>query len=1115
MAIIPLNSVVFTLFLILSLIAGTAAQSSAQAATNTSPSASQASVQASSQASQAASQTSLVTSQTSQATSQSSQVASQTSQAISQAASPSITPTSSQAASAAPIVVPNVDADKNFVIGDTCDVDQKSIIKTAFVGTGTLAFYGMLDWSNANLGQDPPFVENLGTSAIQNASTVESVFKDYSSATVSAAWKINAVCDIKNETAACQSKHVYGGIGSEGPRVDLKPNLYFCWEYFRFPPLNEAVQMGLSDSVDWTRRFNMGSYHENQASALLRALLYYLPQREGWNRHISNLKLLAQLADSETWSILNADNYALFALQKYVSHQLGESNSLGTSNFPWLPRLEDGPNPIIKPFVSGDIETFQVTPEFSAESDSQWYYDVERYQKTDILDFKDQLPKESQADLENAPWSFGATTSGFKALRDKFLKVFNEAKQHGMSNLGASKEYTCYREDKTAFPDAIAFTFDEVQSELDNFCKNKVNDYMLAGKPLHPRIFQIDKEVELYTQLPDGTKDLSYYVAPGPDSFMTGKNLSVYFEGIQSDEKASHCIATYNDLITHCDGADSDDKYGGYLKIYDMCPAILQLFISYRSSYSMFNAIKKVRSLATSVFRPNGLTLTIFLILSLIADGAAQSSSQVASAVSQTASVTSQVVSAASQASQQASSQADSQSPSQTLAQTGPQPAVSALPSTAGSIISIDDSCKAEHRDMLDNDLKDVMDMANVTAKSQTAYTDNPNFWLFFGKSSVEHIPVIKSAFPGVLQLSEPISVTCNFDGSAPCADRTNFPGIAKTQADNYALFALSNYVSQAIGGTVPYFPRIDDDPSYGKMVVPFNDEESAQIQVKGWFHWRGLSQPNYDPSLLQPDKAEFDIGTELDEERKADILSAPYYRELPDESIRGKEDSWIGTFVDAHKDQLLNTDATSDRTCFGESHAQYPNAKEFDGEEAVGFSQQFCEDIIKSWDPRTPIPPSVRDTADFRNASRAYKLTKTNADSHVGFFACDTDPTKRRGGVLKLNDRLYGVYVTPDEREDKLPWLTDYTALGDLKCANYNDTSNWHIKTSIEGTSKTESPVDITDREKLGDICSCWYSAFPFTFDLFCKGSASKCEDLAKDDKRKAALWDDFACSL
>ncbi|KAI4906568.1 hypothetical protein J4E90_010462 [Alternaria incomplexa] len=337
-------------------------------------------------------------------------------------------------------------------------------------------------------------------------------------------------------------------------------------------------------------------------------------------------------------------------------------------------------------------------------------------------------------------------------------------------------------------------------------------------------------------------------------------------------------------------------------------------------------------------------------------------------------------------------------------------------------------------------------------------------------------------------------------------------------------------------------------------MVVPFNNEESAQIQVKGWFHWRGLSQPNYDPSLLQPDRAEFDIGTELDEERKADILSAPYYRELPDESVRGREASWIGTFVDAHKDQLLNTDATKDRTCFGEGHAQYPNAKEFDGEEAVGFAQQFCEDIINSWDPATPIPPSVRDTADFRNASRAYKLTKTNADSHVGFFAvadpalfiqarptwyffegatndtkvdhcrltykdiirnCDTDATKRRGGVLKLNDRLYGVYVTPDEREDKLPWLTDYTALGDLKCANYNDTSNWHIKTSIEGTSKTESPVDITERDKLSNICSCWYSAFPFTFDLFCKGSASKCEDLAADDKRKAALWDDFACAL
>ncbi|KAI4694298.1 hypothetical protein J4E81_006514 [Alternaria sp. BMP 2799] len=317
----------------------------------------------------------------------------------------------------------------------------------------------------------------------------------------------------------------------------------------------------------------MGSYHENQAITFFRALLYYLPQREGWNRHISDLwvymryaggaskctacygvyctKLLAQLSGSETWSVLNADNYALFALHKYVSRQLGDSKSLGTSNLPWLPRLEDGPNPIIQPYKSGDVETFQATTAFSAKDASQPNYDVERYQNTDTLEFRDQLPKESQADLENAPWSFDATTSGFKALRDKFLKVFNEAKQNGMSNLGASINYNCFSQDKTAFPDAIAFKFDEVQDGLDEFCKNTVNDYMLSDKRLIPRIFHTDGSVNLLTSLPDVTKELRYYVAPGPDSFTTAKNLSAYFEGTQSDDKISHCVTTYNDLIKH------------------------------------------------------------------------------------------------------------------------------------------------------------------------------------------------------------------------------------------------------------------------------------------------------------------------------------------------------------------------------------------------------------------------------------------------------------------------------------------------------------------------------------------------------------------------------------
>lgn len=177
--------------------------------------------------------------------------------------------------------------------------------------------------------------------------------------------------------------------------------------------------------------------------------------------------------------------------------------------------------------------------------------------------------------------------------------------------------------------------------------------------------------------------------------------------------------------------------------------------------------------------------------------------------------------------------------------------------------------------------------------------------------------------------------------------------------------------MAQTISGNFPYFPKIENDPSYGAAAVPFNDKDDAPVQVKDWFHWRGLSQPNYDPSLLQPDKTDFDIESKLETERKAVITNVPFLKDVPNNSAKEKEASWINAFVEAHSDQLLNKDATYNRTCFDEDQTQYSNAKEFDGDEAVGFAQQFCEDIIKSWDETTPIPPSVRDTSDFRNASR------------------------------------------------------------------------------------------------------------------------------------------------
>jgi hypothetical protein len=130
----------------------------------------------------------------------------------------------------------------------------------------------------------------------------------------------------------------------------------------------------------------------------------------------------------------------------------------------------------------------------------------------------------------------------------------------------------------------------------------------------------------------------------------------------------------------------------------------------------------------------------------------------------------------------------------------------------------------------------------------------------------------------------------------------------------------------------------------------------------------------------------------------------------------------------------------------------------------------------------------------------------------------CDTDSTKRKGGSLKLNDIIYGVHTIPDSRESSGPWITDYASLGEVECADYNVTSYWRVasfneKSQAESHSLFAPPIAITDVDRLGKLCTCWYSEHPFTADMFCKDLAGLCEDLARNDKRVAAGWKEFVC--
>jgi hypothetical protein len=177
------------------------------------------------------------------------------------------------------------------------------------------------------------------------------------------------------------------------------------------------------------------------------------------------------------------------------------------------------------------------------------------------------------------------------------------------------------------------------------------------------------------------------------------------------------------------------------------------------SSFDMFGDVNNVRSLAMPAIRLNGLILTIFLILSLIADGAAQSSSQIPSAVSRAA--------------------------SQTPAQPVSQVSESTIPSGTGNGVSYpDDSCENDHRDQIEQALEDTKGMVKITAEGDIDLKNDPGFWQLFGQRATGNITAIKNVFTEAHQMSWSISAFCNFDDSDPCNDPSMYGGIAKTAAD-------------------------------------------------------------------------------------------------------------------------------------------------------------------------------------------------------------------------------------------------------------------------------------------------------------------------------------------
>ncbi|KAJ4362554.1 hypothetical protein N0V83_010648 [Neocucurbitaria cava] len=341
--------------------------------------------------------------------------------------------------------------------------------------------------------------------------------------------------------------------------------------------------MGINHPTTWTARFDIGYYHENQGTALLRAMVPFVTKGTAsdlwvhlyhesfalWTACYGVLcsKILARL-DGTSPSMLNADNYALFALSKYVSQAIEGS-------FPWLPRLERQEvwSPTILSTFNGNLA---VTDTFSQKLISQPNYNQSRYQLTSNTTQPLEVLGKSAVDLTRSVW-FRQDTAypiGWTDQRNAFLNELTYAYGNTSLNMDTKRTLICFRNGTSPPPVNIQpFDSTEASDAAQAFCSNVTNvTNITSPSTVYPAVLS---PVTNLTRLRGGgtngkndSNTMNFVLAAHPDSFLQNRIATNLFEGNTSDKKADHCYMTYKYIMDECD-KNSTEKYGGIMTLND------------------------------------------------------------------------------------------------------------------------------------------------------------------------------------------------------------------------------------------------------------------------------------------------------------------------------------------------------------------------------------------------------------------------------------------------------------------------------------------------------------------------------------------------------------------
>ncbi|KAL4811263.1 hypothetical protein BDV18DRAFT_7414 [Aspergillus unguis] len=275
----------------------------------------------------------------------------------------------------------DVDAQWTWLHFEGCDSAQKKAIKQAHEDAVTMAEHV----KEIDFGNDPGAMDFFGPAALNKdwQSNIQSVFEHISTFRLSDVWpgyRMNARCGAANDKKY-QNRCSRPGLAAyqwntktdasnpnNAPfynKADAVSNMHFCDIFFQYKKLDDAVDASKDvDNFMW--RYDLSKY-KNQAYIILHEFMHatvmtyeqnadrrifdlqmqyyeFIPNDEdrGWKRKKVKVdvyqpyycKILARTARkyiAQDGITMNADNYAQYALSKYVQSKL-EGNQ-----YPWLP----------------------------------------------------------------------------------------------------------------------------------------------------------------------------------------------------------------------------------------------------------------------------------------------------------------------------------------------------------------------------------------------------------------------------------------------------------------------------------------------------------------------------------------------------------------------------------------------------------------------------------------------------------------------------------------------------------------------------------------------------------------------------------------------------------